>query len=49
MKTIVWEPMTNGIYGVFDSLEKAKAKYDITEGYDFFEVKDGVLYVALVD
>lgn len=49
MKTIVWEPMTDKIYGVFDSLEQAKAKYNITEGYDFFEVKDKVLYVALVD
>lgn len=49
MKTIVWEPMTDGIYGVFESLEAAKAMYNITEGYDFFEERDGILWIALVD
>ena len=49
MKTIVWEPMTDGIYGVFDSLEEAKAKYNIAESYDCFEERDGVLWIGLVD
>ena len=49
MKTIVWEPMTDGIYGVFESLEAAKAKYNIVEGYDFFEVRGNELWIALVD
>ena len=49
MKTIVWEPMNDKIYGEFESLEAAKVRYNITEGYDFFEERDGVLWVALVD
>ena len=48
MKTIVWEPMTDGIYGVFNSLEEAKAKYIITDN-DYFEERDGILWVALCD
>ena len=49
MKTIVWEPMTDRIYGEFDSLEAAREKYNVREGYDFFEERDGELWIALVD
>lgn len=48
MKTIVWEPMTDKVYGVFDSLKEARETYIITK-HDYFEVKNGVLYVALTD
>lgn len=48
MRTIIWEPMTGRTYGEFESLDQARETYIITKN-DFFEVKDGVLYVALAD
>lgn len=49
MKTIIWEPMTNEIYDIFENLEEAKERYNISEDYDFFEEKDGELWIALID
>lgn len=48
MKTIVWEPMTDKVYGEFDTCADAMDKYNITT-HDHFEVRDGVLYIALND
>lgn len=48
-KVIVWEPMTDEIYETFETLEAAKSKYNISEGYDFFEERGNELWIALVD
>ena len=48
MTTVLWEPMTDKVYGVFESEEKAREKYIITDD-DYREVKDGVLWIALND
>ena len=48
-KVVVWEPMTDEIYETFETLEAAKAKYNISEEYDFFEERGNELWIALVD
>ncbi len=48
-KVVVWEPMTDEIYDTFETLDAAKAKYNISEGYDFFEDRGTELWIALVD
>lgn len=49
MRTIIWEPMNGEIYNTFENLEAAKEAYNISEDYDFFEERDGELWIALID
>lgn len=49
MKVVIWEPMNNEVYDVFESLEEAKEKYNVSEDYDFFEKRNDELWIALVD
>lgn len=49
MKTIVWEPMTGEIYGEYENLDAAKEVWNISENDDFFEERNGELWIALID
>ena len=50
MKTILWEPMTDGIYATYDSLTDAvNGQYYIDPLYDYVEIKNGEIWIALVD
>ena len=49
MKVIIWEPRTGEIYDEFETLEEARKTYNVSEDYDFFEERDGELWIALVD
>ena len=48
-KTVLFEPMDDRIYAVFENLDEAKATYNISERYDWFGVYNNTLYVGLAD
>lgn len=49
LKTVLWEPMTDSVYGRFENLTEAKAVYQISERDDYFQIANNTLYIALVD
>lgn len=49
LKTVLWEPMNDSVYGRFENLAKAKAVYQISERDDFFQITNNTLYIALTD
>lgn len=49
MKTILWEAMDDHIYAEYDTFEDAvNGEYYIGTD-DYFEIRDGVLWIALND
>ena len=49
LKTVLWEPMNDSVYGRFENLAEAKATYQISERDDFFQIANNTLYIALAD
>lgn len=49
MKTILWEPMTDGIYAEYDTFSEALSGRYYIGPDDYFENRNGVLWIALND
>ncbi len=49
MKTVLWEPMTDGIYAVYDTFSEALSGRFYIGPDDYFENRNGELWIALND